>query len=160
MFTTKHFFAAALALSLALSGSALAAAATEHAHGGHGGAALELTLNNGQKWPTDEALRRGMDEMRGAMTGSLGRIHAGQFTSADYVALAERLQKQVDFVTANCKLPEEADAQLHIVLAEILEGMDAMKAGSDRLQGALRTVVALEAYGRHFDHPNWTSVGR
>jgi hypothetical protein len=94
------------------------------------------------------------------MTGSLGHIHAGQFTSADYVALAERLQQQVDFVTANCKLPEEADAQLHIVLAAILEGMDAMKAGSDRLQGALRTVVALEAYGRHFDHPNWTSVGR
>lgn len=158
MFTTKHFSVAALALGLALSGPALAA--TEHAHGGHGGAALELTLNKGQKWPTDEALRRGMDEMRGAMTGSLVRIHAGQFTSADYVALVERLQQQVDFVTANCKLPEEADAQLHIVLAEILEGMDAMKAGSDRLQGALRTVLALEAYGRHFDHPNWTSVGR
>lgn len=158
MFTTKLFSVAALALGLALSGPALAA--TEHAHGGHGGAALELTLNNGQKWPTDEALRRGMDEMRGAMTGSLGRIHAGQFTSADYVALAERLQQQVDFVTANCKLPEEADAQLHIVLAELLEGMDAMKDGPDRVQGALRTVLALEAYGRHFDHPNWTPVRR
>lgn len=158
MFTTKLFSVAALALGLALSGPALAA--TEHAHGGHGGAALELTLNNGQKWPTDEALRRGMDEMRGAMTGSLGRIHAGQFTSADYVALAERLQQQVDFVTANCKLPEEADAQLHIVLAEILEGIDAMKDGQDRVQGALRTVLALEAYGRHFDHPDWTPVRR
>lgn len=158
MFTTKLFSVAALALGLALSGPALAA--TEHAHGGHGGAALELTLNNGQKWPTDEPLRRGMDEMRGAMTGSLGRIHAGQFTSADYVTLAERLQQQVDFVTANCRLPEEADAQLHIVLAEILEGTDAMRDGTDRLQGALRAVLALEAYGRHFDHPNWTSVGR
>jgi hypothetical protein len=158
MFTTKLFSVAALALGLALSGPALAA--TEHAHGGHGGAALELTLNNGQKWPTDEALRRGMDEMRGAMTGSLGRIHAGQFTSADYVALAERLQQQVDFVTANCKLPEEADAQLHIVLAEILEGIDAMKDGPDRVQGALRTVLALEAYGRYFDHLDWTPVRR
>lgn len=158
MFTTKHFSVVALALGLTLSGPALAA--TEHAHGGHGGTALELTLNNGQKWPTDEALRRGMGEIRRAMENSIERIHAGTFTSADYVALAERLQQQVDFVTANCKLPEEADAQLHIVLVEILEGMDAMKAGSDRLQGALRTVVALEAYGRHFDHPNWTSVGR
>ncbi|CAM5280709.1 DnrO protein OS=Afipia felis OX=1035 GN=BN961_03141 PE=4 SV=1 [Afipia felis] len=158
MFTTKHFSVAALAVSLAL--SVPASAATEHAHGGHDGTALELTLNNGQKWPTDEVLRRGMDEMRSAIERSLGRIHAGQFTSADYVALADRLQQQVDFVTANCKLPEEADAQLHIVLAEILEGMGAMKNGSDRLQGALRTVLALEAYGRHFDHPNWTPVKR
>jgi hypothetical protein len=160
MFTTKHFFAAALAFSLALSGSALAAAATEHAHGGHGGTALELALNNGQKWPTDEALRRGMGEMRSAMERSLGRIQAGTFASADYVALADRLQQQVDYVTANCKLPEEADAQLHIVLAEILEGIDAIKAGSDRLQGALRTIVALEAYGRHFDDPNGEWVAR
>lgn len=158
MFTTKSFSIAALALGLALSGPALAA--TEHAHGGHGGAALELTLNNGQKWPTDEPLRRGMGEMRAAMETSLGRIHAGQFTSADYVALADRLQQQVDYITANCKLPEEADAQLHLVLAELLEGMDAMRDGTDRLNGALRAVVALEAYGRHFEHPDWGSVAR
>jgi hypothetical protein len=158
MFTTKHFSVVALALGLALSGPALAA--TEHEHSGHGGAALELTLNNGQKWPTDEALRRGMDEMRRAMERSIERIHAGTFMSADYVALADRLQQQVDYVTANCKLPEEADAQLHIVLAEIIEGMDAMRDGTDRLKGALRTIVALEAYERHFDDPNGAWVVR
>jgi hypothetical protein len=158
MFTTKHFTVAALALSLAFSSSALAA--NEHAHGDHGRVALELTLNNGQKWSTDEALRRGMGDIRSAMERSLERIHAGTFTSAEYIALADRLQQQVDYVTANCKLPEDADAQLHIVLAEILEGMVAMKDGSNRMQGALRTVLALEAYGRHFDHPNWTPVRR
>ena len=98
--------------------------------------------------------------MRNAMETSLGRIHAGQFTSANYVALADRLQQQVDYVTANCKLPEEADAQLHLVLAEILEGMDVMRVGSDRSQGALRAVAALEVYGRHFDDPNWVSIAR
>ena len=74
--------------------------------------------------------------------------------------MADRLHEQVDYVTANCKLPEEADAQLHIVLAEVLEGMDTMKTGADQVQGALRAVVALEAYGRHFEHPNWASIAR
>lgn len=157
MLTTKYFSVAALALGLSLSVPALAA--TEHAHGGAGGV-LELTLNNGQKWPTDEALRRGMSEIRSAMEKSLGRIHAGNFTTADYAALADRLQQQVDYVTSNCKLPEEADAQLHIVLAEILEGMDAMKDGPNRIQGALRAIGALKAYGLHFDDPNSTSVAR
>ena len=158
MLTRKSFSVAALALGLALSGAAFAA--TEHAQGSPGVAALELTLNNGQKWPTDEALRRGLGEMRSLLATSIGRIHAGQFTSAEYIALADRLHEQVDYVTANCKLPEEADAQLHIVLAEVLEGMDTMKTGADQVQGALRAVVALEAYGRHFEHPNWASIAR
>jgi hypothetical protein len=133
--------------------------ATEHAHGSHGAGVLELTLS-GQKLPTDEALRRGMGEMQSMLATSLGRIQVGQFTSADYAALADRVQEQVDYVTANCRLPEEADAQLHVVLGEILEPVDAMRAGGDRLGGARRVVLALEAYGRHFDHPNWTPAVR
>ena len=158
MLTTRAFAAATLALALAVSGPA--SAATEHSHASHGAAALQLTLANGQKWPTDEPLRRGMSEMRSMLVTSLGRIHAGQFTSADYAALADRVQAQVDDVTANCKLPEEADAQLHIVLAEIIEGIDVIKTGADRLRGAMRVVLALEAYGRNFDHPDWTSAAR
>jgi hypothetical protein len=158
MFTVKHFIAASLALGLATSGPVFAS--TKHTHGKHSGTALELTLNHGKKWPTDAALRRGMDAMRSAMETSLERIHTGQFTSVDYAALADRLQLQVDYVTANCKLPEKADAQLHLVLAEILEGMDAMRNGSDRSQGALRAAVALDAYGRHFNHPNWAPIAR
>jgi hypothetical protein len=65
-----------------------------------------------------------------------------------------------DDVTANCKLPEEADAQLHIVLAEIIEGIDVIKTGADRLRGAMRVVLALEVYGRNFDHPDWMSAAR
>jgi hypothetical protein len=149
----KNFASAALVLGLAFSGPALAAG--EHGHGGHGAAAVELTLKNGQKWPTDEPLRKGMSAMRTVMAASLERIHANQFTPTDYVALASRLQEQVDYVTANCKLPKDADAQLHIVLAEVLEGIDAMKAGKNGSKGAERTVGALEAYGRHFDDPSW-----
>lgn len=153
----KPLAAAALAVAL-VSGPALAA--SEHAHGGHGVSAVELRLNDGQKWPTDEALRKGMSEMRSLLATSLGRIHAGQFTPVDYAGLAERLQQQVDYVTVNCKLPEEADEQLHVVLVEVIEGMEAMKTGAERSEGALRAVAALNAYGRHFDHPDWTPLAR
>lgn len=47
-----------------------------------------------------------------------------------------------------------------LVLAEILEGMDVMRNGSDRSQGALRAASALDAYGRHFNHPNWVTIAR
>ena len=79
----------------------------------------------------------------------------GQFTSAQYGALAAKIEERVDHVVSNCRLPEEADAQLHVVLAEIVEGADAMRSGSDRLGGAMRVIQALEAYGQHFDHPDW-----
>ena len=69
MITTRAFASAALALGLALSGPAFAA--TEQAHASHGAGVLELTLNNGQKWPTDEALRQGMGEMRSMLATSL-----------------------------------------------------------------------------------------
>ena len=156
MFATRAFAAAALALGLALSGPAFAA--TEQAHASHGAGVLELAQQRSE-----------MADRRGAAPGhgrdaeharNIARIHAGQFTTADYATLADRVQEQVDYVTANCKLPEEADRQLHVVLGAILEGVDAMRAGADRLQGARRVVLALEAYGRHFNHPNWTPAVR
>jgi hypothetical protein len=143
----------AAGLMLSVAGGALAAGATSHE--GHAGAAVELSLNHGQKWPTDEVLRSGMGEMRNAMTAALGSVHGGTFTSADYAALADRLQGQIDEIVAKCKLPEEADAQLHIVLGEIIDGVEGMRAGDDRLAGALKVAAALEAYGKHFDHPGF-----
>ena len=83
------------------------------------------------------------------------QVHVGQFTSAQNGALAARLQERVDHIVGNCRLPEEADAQLHVVLMEIVDGTEAMRSGSDRLGGGMRVIQAIEAYGRHFDHPGW-----
>jgi hypothetical protein len=149
----KLLVGAGVALGLALSGPVLAG--SDHSHPGHG--ALKLTLNKGQKWETDEPLRKGMSEMRNQIADALGRIHAKQFKSTDYVALADGLQTQVDYVTANCKLPGDADAQLHVVLTQILEGIDALRTASHGQQGAKRVAEALKAYGRHFNHPYWIS---
>jgi hypothetical protein len=147
----------ALGLAAGLAGSAIAAG--PHSHDGHGGVVLELSLDKGQKWQTDEALRKGMSEMRALVAASLTPIHEARFTRVEFAELADRVQAEVEYVAANCKLPEEADLQLHVVLARIIEGIDMMKGEAEREQGAVAIVEALNAYGEHFDHPSWRPLG-
>ena len=154
MSNSKRLASALLVIGLAsLAGGALAT--TPHSDDGHGAAVQELRLDQGKRWPTDEPLRQGMSDIRAAMATAFPQIHMGQFTSAQYGALAAKIQERVDHVVGNCRLPEEADAQLHVVLVEIVEGTDAIRSGPDRLGGAMRVIQAIEAYGRNFDHPDW-----
>lgn len=131
-----------------------ALATTSHSDDGHGAAAQELRLQS-KRWPTDEPLRQSMSDIRAAMAIAFPQIHMGQFTSAQYGALAEEIEKRVDHVVSNCRLPEEADAQLHVVLVQVVEGAEAMRSVPDRVGGAMRVIQAIEAYGRYFDHPDW-----
>ena len=62
-------------------------------------------------------------------------------------------------MVANCKLPEEADIQLHLALAQVMDGINAMKEEVGQEQGAIIIVQALNAYGSHFDHPEWKPLG-
>ncbi len=60
----------------------------------------------------------------------------------------------------NCKLDQKTDAMLHLVLADILSGVEAMQ-GKERQvarsDGARKVAAALENYGQYFDHPGWQS---
>jgi hypothetical protein len=152
MFTNKSLAGTMVALGLTVCLSGSVSAAAPH---GHGTPALELRLDNGQKWQTDEALRTGMSQIREVIDASLPPIHAGRYSAADLSTLGDWLQEQVDFVVTNCRLPEEADLQLHAVLAQILDGINTMKKEGGQEQGAVGIVQALNAYGDHFDHPGW-----
>lgn len=147
----------ALSLAVGLSGAVLAAA--PDGHDGHGAPAMELRLNNGQKWQTDEPLRAGMNGIRAALDAALPLIHKGRYSAAEFSSLAGKVQEQVDYMVANCKLPEEADLQLHVALTQVLDGVNAMKGEGGHEQGAVAIVQALNAYGDHFDHPGWTPLG-
>ena len=155
MFVRKWLVPAVVALALGCAGPGLAV--EPHAHGTKA-AAVKLRLDHGKKWQTDEALRRGMSEIRVAMAEALTPIHENTFTPAQYDALAARTQAQIDYVVGNCKLPEEADNQLHIVLEQIIDGVAGMKAATGRDQGAAKIVRALAQYGDHFDHAGWRPV--
>ncbi len=155
MLTSKFLMAGIVAIGLAL--GAPAPAAEPHAHGNHAdkAAAAQLRLDHGKKWQTDDALRRGMSGIRGAMAEALGPIHKNAFTPAQYDALAADIQVQIDYVVGNCKLPETADQQLHLVLEQIIDGVGDMKAAKGRDQGAEKIVRALAQYGKYFDHARW-----
>lgn len=148
-------FTAALALTPAVSSAQTSPPAHEHA--GHG----KLTLDHGKKWSTDEALRTGMNNIRNQIKPRLGAIHSGKLTKAQYSELAQKIEAEVGYIVANCKLEPKADAMLHLVIADIGAGVDAMAGKSASLrpaQGAAAVVTALNEYSRFFSHPGWQAL--
>jgi hypothetical protein len=139
-----------------LQGPAFAAGA--HDHGSQTITTLQVKLNNGQRWQTDEALRLGMNKMRGAIATALPKIHNGKLSASEFGALAGKVQEQIDYITANCKLPEDADLVLHGILEQVIEGASTMKGQSNRAAGAVKIVEALNVYGKSFDHPAWKAL--
>lgn len=149
--------AATLATAALLSGGTQPVLAQEHEHS-HGTAApAQLTLNNGQKWVTDDNLRLGMSRIRDALSTELPSIRAGKASVKQYRSLAQKTHAQIEFMVQNCKLEPQADAQLHLLLADVSAGADAMQAkkGSAARKGAEQIAHALENYDAYFDHPGW-----
>lgn len=154
---------ATLGLALALcAGSLFAADHSAHkpAHD-HAAAPTGMLLNEGKKWETDEALRKGMENIRSAMDASLHPIHEGKLSNAGYAALAKKLNDELAGIVTHCKLEAKADAQLHLVVADLAEGIEAMEGKSKKMKrqsGAVKVIGALEKYGSHFDHPDWQAI--
>jgi hypothetical protein len=148
--------AAALAGAAVLAGP-VAAQAGEHKHGQGATAIHKLSLNQGKKWATDDPLRKGMTEIRTLVEAQHAGIHKGTLKPAEYAALGEKIEAQVGYVVANCKLDHKADANLHVIIEEILEGVEAMKGEEKKSPraGAGKVVGALNEYGKYFDHPGW-----
>ena len=152
---------AVLLASLLLGISVAAQAAAPHEHHAHGNPEPQkLQLNAGQKWATDAPLRQAMSEINQAMATALLRIHKNQFSEADYQALAGTVSQKVAYAVANCKLEAKADAMLHLVIADLLAGAEAMesKQPEARHDGAVSVLHALQAYGKYFQHPGWKTA--
>ena len=144
---------------LCLASNLPAAAQTAHEHAHAGAAVANLQLDAGHQWATDASLRSGMARIRAAFDADHPAIHDGKETNAQYEALAARVESQVNDIVKNCKLPPAADANLHYVIADLLQGVSLMR-GKDpartRHEGAALVHGALLAYGKYFDDPSWT----
>jgi hypothetical protein len=148
------------ALCLLITGPSIAADSAAHSHE-HGTAAATLQLNAGQKWETDGTLRQAMGNIHQAMSASLQQIHENRLPKKGYDALAKTVQDEVGSIIANCKLEPKADAQLHLIVAELLEGADQMAgktAKVKRQSGAVRVIGALENYGSYFDDAGFRPI--
>jgi hypothetical protein len=145
-----------IALACGLSVPALA---QDHNHGHEGPQALQL--NAGKQWETDASLRQAMGNVNKAMIEALPAIHKNKFKDADYQALAGKVRKEVAYAVENCKLDPKADAMLHLVIADLSEAADTMdgKGKAARHDGAVKTLHALESYGKYFKHPGLRVAG-
>lgn len=153
----KLLYVAPLALGLAAT-PAIAAGTAAH---DHAAAPASLSLDAGRKWATDEPLRKAMSNLRGAMADSLHAIHGGKLSAAGYAALATRVNDEVGYMVSHCKLEPKADAQLHLIVAEMLGGAEAMAGKTKktgRQGGAIKVLGALEHYGAYFDDPDWKPI--
>lgn len=141
------------AFAFAATGNALAADPHQHA----AGEPAKLVLDHGKKWATDAPLRTGMTAIRDALAAKHEAIHKGRLAPADYKALGDTVEAQVASIVGQCKLEPAADANLHLVIAELLAGADAMqgKSKTTPAAGAAKVLNALNQYGKYFDHPGW-----
>lgn len=137
-----------------------AAAEGHHEHGNvdPDKAAASLTLNNGQKWQTDETLRAGMTSIRDQLQAAVKPIHAETYSPDDYKALAAGIEKEIGTIVSKCKLPPEVDNQFHLVLTQITAGTELMKKDGNRMSGAVKVIQGLSSYEKFFEHPGWKAI--
>lgn len=157
---TRSILSAALAATVGTVAPSARAADEHHGHEAHHGTQdgpAKLALDHGRKWPTDAPLRTHMEALRTAFAAQLHAIHGNTMTPAEYAALGASVEQRVGRIVAECRLEPKADAMLHLVVADLIAGADAMQGKSETAPaaGAHEAAMALNAYGRHFRHPGW-----
>jgi hypothetical protein len=66
--------------------------------------------------------------------------------------------KKIDAILANCRLPAEADANLHVILMDIMAGSEAMQGKQDGVSPTAGAQKIAHAYSSHFDHQGWKGL--
>lgn len=124
----------------------------------HGNTFTSMTLDQGNKWPIDDSLHIGMTEIKKLMTTNLADIHQNKFTDQQYSTLANAIQDQLNYLFVNCALPSSADAQLHILLSGVMQGVSQMNTNNEKQKGIILVMQALKNYFVYFNDPHWDDV--
>jgi len=133
----------------------------QHSHGhehAHDHEASVLSLNDGQRWETDKSLRLGMQRTRDAVALQLPVGSPPALPPAQAKALADTVQKNVTYLIQNCRLAPAADANLHVIINDLMAGAALLTIDGPSGEGLVRLRHALEAYPRYFNHPNWSPL--
>ena len=149
----------ALCLTLLALGAAAPVLAVPHSHDAHA-APAQLSFDHGRKWATDEPLRRYMDEIRSAIASRSSRILGGELTDEEARVLGSAIELRIAGIVTDCKLPPEADANLHLVVADLVQAADILQ-GRTKQRPQAGTAVAARAtqmYATYFEHPGWKPV--
>ena len=131
------------------------------AHDHHDLSSATLELNQGQKWAIDAPLRQGMNAIHGIVAGAIEQIHANQMSASGYQQLTTEINEQLAYIFENCELPADADAQLHIVLANVMHDLEAVEGKAEDKSpsdGVVGIAQMLNSYGDFFDHQGWQAI--
>lgn len=124
----------------------------EHSSGVEG-----LTLNDGKKWKTDGPLRLGMQNIHKAVMNAEKSFSDKTLTQKDGEVLASQINKELIYLVNNCELEAKADASLHVLIGEMMQGIGELSKVPDSAGGFPRIHKTLEQYPQFFDHPDWES---
>lgn len=131
----------------------------EHTHdSAHKEQSKVIQLNHGKKWEIDSSLHIGMTNIKISFEKNISPIHYKKFTNEQYNALAKEIDKQLTYLFENCKLPKNADEQLHTLLFSIIQGNNKMKSAENPRTGAIEIIKTLQQYPQYFDDKNWQSL--
>jgi hypothetical protein len=151
---------ATLCIALTFAAAAPAVAAIHsHEAAGHP-ATSRLAFDAGRKWATDEPLRQHMGEIRNVLARQSRAILAGSLSEADAAALGAQIEARVAAIVTDCKLPPAADANLHLVVADLVQAADILQGRTKQKpqRGTAIAVRATQMYATYFDHPGWRPV--
>ena len=115
----------------------------------------KLKLNKGKKWSTDSPLRTNMDSIHAELKKNLDPIHANKFTAAQFNSFGTHIESKVQNIFKSCKLPPKADAQLHIILIDLMQAKDILKTkktNKEYHEATVKVLTAVQNYEKFFNH--------
>jgi hypothetical protein len=129
----------------------------DHHHESHAEPAA-LALDHGNKWSTDAPLRQGMGAIREQVGGQLQAIHQGIYSAQEFAQLANQIDQQVAGIVRQCKLTPEADANLHLVIAQLAKGTQLMRQADQAELGLEQVMAALQSYSQYFNDASFSAA--
>lgn len=133
--------------------ASLARAQDGHQH--HAPTPAAAAVVPGQRWDTDAPLRTGMRKIRTAVD-ALQHYEHGHMGPEQAVVLATQVQEQVAYLVANCKLKPQADAALHVIIAELSVGAQALRSSPADTSVIAPMRQAVQRYPQQFNDPGWS----
>jgi hypothetical protein len=151
-----HRFILGLILgTMAMGGGSAWADADSHQHAPAARAESHGKSAPFKKFATDEALRKGMDNIA-TLAASLPKTAS---ESPAYGETAGKIEAQIAAIVKNCRLDEKADRALHEIIADMNHALVLMRGNKPEVQktGLLALKQALRNYGTYFEHPGWSA---
>ena len=142
-------------------GSAAIAMAQEHVDSPHRHDRQTRELpDTAQSAPfaTDAPLRAGMARVRNAVAANVPDYRQRGLSGEQATALASEIEQSVGYLFANCQLEPAADAALHGLLAQLLQGAAALRRDPAADDGMPSVLAALASYPRLFLDTQWQTL--